>query len=71
MKFKLLSLIFFSVFSIGTLLAQYPGPISAAETPIDKAAPIGGGLIILASLGIGYGLARIYRMRRNFQDLKD
>jgi hypothetical protein len=71
MKSKLFSLIFFFLFSIGTLMAQYPGPISTTDTQVGKAAPIGGGLLILAYLGIGYALSRIYRMRRNIQDMMD
>jgi hypothetical protein len=52
-------------------MAQYPGPISTTDTQVGKAAPIGGGLLILAYLGIGYALSRIYRMRRNIQDMMD
>lgn len=76
MKTKLLSLAFFFFFLIGTSLAQNPphpngGNGTTGGNPVGGGAPIGGGLLILSALGIGYGVSKIYRMRRNYQDLMD
>jgi len=40
----------------------------AGSTPVGGGAPIGGGLIILLSLAIGYGTKKIYDVRKKVLD---
>ncbi|MCF8369540.1 MAG: hypothetical protein K9G76_10895 [Bacteroidales bacterium] len=37
----------------------------SGNTPVGGGAPVSGGLIVLLSLGLGYGARRIYDIRRN------
>jgi len=40
----------------------------AGSTPVGGGAPIGGGLIILLSMAIGYGTRKIYNARKKVLD---
>ena len=40
----------------------------AGSTPVGGGAPIGGGLIILLSMAIGYGTKKIYNARKKVLD---
>jgi hypothetical protein len=40
----------------------------AASQPIGGGAPIGGGLLIMLSLAIGYGTRKIYEIRKKVLD---
>jgi len=52
--------------------AQPPDPNDGTNTQDNKVngggAPIGGGLLILLSLGVGYGGKKIYEMRNSNMD---
>lgn len=70
MRTKLLSLVFFFFFFTVAVMAQNPdGGSTAAQ--LSKGAPIGGGLLILATMGVGYAISRIYRMRRQYQEIME
>lgn len=70
MKAKLLSLIIFMFLTMGTLFAQMPphpnggGGPGSGNTPVGGAASIGGGILILISLAVGYGARKIYDLRK-------
>jgi len=44
--------------------AQTPPPLPPAGRTTDHEAPLGSGLAVLASLGIAYGVAKLYRARK-------
>jgi len=58
------------VLTISALSAQSPphpnggsGP-GGSNTPVGGGAPLGGSLIILLTLGMGYGAKRVYEIRK-------
>jgi hypothetical protein len=76
MKKRLLYSLVFVGFSVGSLFAQLPphpnggSAPGSGNTPVGGGAPISGGIIILLSLGIGYGTRRIYDIRnRNLNEI--
>ncbi|MBN2173602.1 MAG: hypothetical protein JW731_05700 [Bacteroidales bacterium] len=72
-KLVLISLLIL-VIIIPNLLTAQPQPWDPAWNggegayPIGGGAPIGGGLLILLSLAIGYGVRKIYEARRKVLD---
>ena len=61
------------IFAFSALSAQTPpppngngsNPIDNGNTPVGGGAPIGGGLIIMMALGMGYGTKKVYDFRNN------
>jgi hypothetical protein len=47
----------------------YDGGIGGGEgVPVGGAAPIGGGILIMLSLAVGYGTRKIYEIRKKVLD---
>ena len=46
------------------LYAQAPPPPPAPGHDTDQPAPLGSGLAVLATLGMAYGAAKLYRARK-------
>jgi len=76
MKSKLTILILFFFLSSGLLFAQNPphpnggNEPGSGNTPVGGA-PLAGGLLILTALGVGYSISKVYRLRRQYQDLME
>ncbi len=70
----LLISIFFAapgLFATGTGPGNPPGSPEAGDVPIGGSAPVGSGLIILLSLGAGYGAKKLYNYNKEKEDLEE
>jgi hypothetical protein len=61
-KYHLIAVAFIFLLLITDSMAQPPGGGGGGPPP---GAPIDGGVTILAALGIGYGVRKLYKMDRN------
>ena len=54
---------------LGHLLADNPPDPGGGPTgdPVGGGTPIGGGVVMLISLGVGYGLKKVYNLKKNNQ----
>jgi len=64
-------LIAITLLTINFSFAQTPPPPNGGDTPeeggntpVGGGAPIGGGLLILAALGAGYGVKKVYEIKK-------
>ena len=66
--------LFFSVqglFAQATSPGNPPGSPEAGDVPIGGSAPVGSGLVILLSLGAGYGAKKLYNYNKEKEDLEE
>ncbi len=74
MKKVIQILVLLIIVLVPVILTAQPHPYNEAigggtgGNPTGGAAPIGGGLLILLSLAIGYGTRKIYNMRKKVLD---
>ena len=66
-KILLTSIIFFLFVFVSLADAPPPpgsGP-SGTDPPVGGGTPIGSGIVLLISLGAGYGIKKVYNVRKN------
>ena len=59
------------LFAQATTPGNPPGSPQAGDQPIGGGAPVGSGLVILLSLGAGYGAKKIYNYNKKREDLEE
>jgi hypothetical protein len=66
---KITMLMFCLLMALGTIIAQPPPPPpDPGDIPIGGSLPIGGGAIILITLGVGYAVRKAYQAREKIID---